>query len=125
MDDVTQDKRWQQIEGALACIAGIGFYLAVIAIFPWWAAIVLFFAPDLSFLGYLFGPRIGAVCYNTVHIYGFGAVLALAGYVMGWPVVFALGLLWAAHCGFDRMLGYGLKRSTAFTSTHMGEIGKK
>jgi len=104
--------------------AAIGFYLTVIAIFPWWAAILVFFAPDLAFAAYLAGPTIGALAYNTVHNYGACGGIAFAGYAMGWPIVFALGLLWIAHCGFDRLLGYGLKRPDAFTSTHMGPIGK-
>src|ERR1700751_4545015 len=34
----------------------------------WWLFIVLFLAPDLSFLAYLFGARPGAIAYNAVHI---------------------------------------------------------
>jgi len=124
MDGRTQDKRWQQVEGALALIAGVGFYLVVIPVFPWWLAILVFFAPDLSFAAYIAGPKIGALVYNSVHNYGVAGVLALIGYTAGWPVLFALGLLWAGHVGFDRMLGYGLKRADAFTSPHMGKIGK-
>lgn len=124
MDHQTQDKRWQQIEGALVFVAGVGFYVAVAGIFPWWMAILIFFAPDLSFAGYLGGPKTGAICYNVVHNYGVCAILALTGFLAGWPVIFAIGLLWVAHCGFDRMMGYGLKRTHAFTSTHMGNIGK-
>ena len=33
----------------------------------WWLFAVLFLAPDLSFLGYLAGPRTGAVVYNAAH----------------------------------------------------------
>ena len=33
----------------------------------WALFAVLFFAPDLSMLGYLVNPRIGAVAYNAVH----------------------------------------------------------
>jgi hypothetical protein len=36
-----------------------------------------------------------------------------------------LALIWAAHVGFDRMLGYGLKYPTAFGDTHMGRIGRQ
>lgn len=35
----------------------------------------------------------------------------------------ALGELWVAHAGFDRMLGYGLKSPEGFTVTHLGTIG--
>ena len=36
----------------------------------------------------------------------------------------ALGALWLAHSGFDRMLGYGLKAQTSFKDTHLGRLGK-
>ena len=31
----------------------------------WWLFAILFLAPDISFLGYLGGPRIGAIAYNA------------------------------------------------------------
>ena len=36
----------------------------------------------------------------------------------------SLALIWVAHIGFDRMLGYGLKYPTAFGHTHLGVVGK-
>jgi hypothetical protein len=30
----------------------------------------------------------------------------------------------AAHVGFDRALGYGLKLPTSFRDTHLGRIGR-
>ena len=44
---------------------------------PWWLFAVLFLAPDLSMLGYLAGPRIGAVAYNLVHSWASLVVLVL------------------------------------------------
>lgn len=38
------------------------------------------------------------------------------------PWITALGFLWLAHAGFDRMLGYGLKLRTGFQDTHPGRI---
>jgi hypothetical protein len=32
--------------------------------------------------------------------------------------------IWAAHVGFDRMLGYGLKYGTSFGDTHLGRRGR-
>ena len=80
--------------------------------------------PDLSFLGYLAGPRVGAFTYNAAHSY-IGSVaclgLSLAGSLQ-LPV--AVGLIWSAHIGFDRALGYGLKYSRGFSYTHLGPIGR-
>ncbi len=91
---------------------------------PWWAALLIFFAPDLSFVGYAWGPRIGAFVYNTVHIYAFGAALLAVGLVVAIPMLVTIGALCMAHAGFDRLLGYGLKSHEGFSFTHLGRIGK-
>lgn len=112
---------WQRIEGALVFAAGIAahFYFGSL---DWW--VLVFFVPDLSFAAYALGPRIGALVYNIVHVYAFGAVLFAAGLVFAMPLVTMLGLLWLAHSGFDRMFGYGLKSETGFHQTHLGPIGR-
>jgi hypothetical protein len=92
--------------------------------FAWWQALLIFFAPDLAFFGYLAGPKAGAIVYNAVHIYGFGAVVLALGALVDQPWISALGFLWLAHCGFDRMLGYGLKLPSGFHDTHLGRIGR-
>lgn len=87
-----------------------------------WAACILL--PDLALLAYLAGPRVGAACYNSTHsLLGAGACLglALAGAGGYWLTA---GLVWAAHIGFDRMLGYGLKYGSGFGHTHLGLIGR-
>ena len=115
---------WQRIEGALAFLAGLSIYPFMANMLPWWAAILLFFAPDLSFAAYALGDRVGAAVYNAVHIYGLGAVLMATGLILGAALPLALGALWLAHSGFDRMLGYGLKSPDGFTITHLGRIGR-
>ena len=114
---------WQKLEGVLVFGAGIAVHALQPETLPVWAAIAAFFAPDLSFAGYLAGPKVGAVTYNTVHIYGFGAAVMALGLLTGDPLLVSLGALWLAHSGFDRMLGYGLKLPSAFTETHLGRIG--
>ena len=88
----------------------------------WLAFAVLFFAPDLSFAGYVAGPRVGAALYNVAHSYVGPLILAatLPSVGAGLP----LALVWGAHIGFDRALGYGLKYPSAFGDTHLGRIGK-
>jgi len=90
----------------------------------WLLGVLLFFAPDLSFAGYLAGPRVGAVAYNLAHTYASPAVLAGLGWMLATSLLPTLALLWAAHIGFDRMLGYGLKLPTGFHDTHLGRIGR-
>ncbi len=88
-----------------------------------WGTFALFLlAPDVSFLGYLAGPKAGAVAYNLVHTY-VGPIICLAtGYFLAMPALTGAGLIWAAHIGMDRTLGYGLKYPAGFEFTHLGQL---
>ncbi len=89
-----------------------------------WMFAVLFFAPDLSFVGYAVSKKAGAVCYNAVHSYALHAALAVAGLLTGLAILWQVALIFAAHAAFDRSLGYGLKYAAGFHHTHLGPIGK-
>ena len=85
----------------------------------WWLFAALILVPDLSMLGYLRGPRLGAAAYNAAHTtLGPFALLAL-GYLGAMPLLTSLTLIWGAHVGLDRMMGYGLKYPWAFKATHL------
>jgi hypothetical protein len=71
-----------------------------------------------------FSAEINTLVYNLVHVYAFGTVIMAVGVGLDAPVVAALGAIWMAHSGLDRMLGYGLKSPEGFTVTHLGTIGK-
>lgn len=92
--------------------------------FSWLWFVVLILAPDLSMLGYLAGPRIGAVAYNTVHTLLAPAIVAALAWWLQMPLLVAGALLLLAHIAVDRLLGYGLKRSSGFQDTHLGQIGR-
>lgn len=115
-------------EGAALLAAAALLYGQTAA--SWWLFALLFFAPDLSFLGYLGGPRIGAVVYNAAHSLVAPLVLAMAGLLIPFGDdltsirLIAIALIWTAHIGFDRLLGYGLKYSAGFGYTHLGRIGR-
>lgn len=79
-----------------------------------------FLAPDLSFLAYLAGAPVGAAACNAVHSHV--APLALAAWALVSERPATVALIWMAHIGFDRLLGYGLKYSTAFRDTHLGQL---
>lgn len=89
-----------------------------------WLFAILFFAPDLSIVGYFLGPKAGAALYNAVHSYAAHAALAIAGVVADLPVLWQVALIFVAHAAFDRSLGYGLKYAAGFRHTHLGSIGK-
>jgi len=90
----------------------------------WWLFAILFLAPDLSFLGYLAGPRVGAITYNLLHTLAGPILLALVGLFVPYEPAMAVALIWLAHCGIDRALGYGLKYEAGFGFTHLGRIGR-
>lgn len=92
--------------------------------FSWPLFAVLILAPDLSMLGYLGGPRIGAIAYNIVHTLIVPAMLALAAWWLAAPLLMALALILLAHIAADRALGYGLKHASGFKDTHLGHIGR-
>ena len=106
---------------ALLGVATGGFALTGVS---WWIYAVLFLAPDLSVAAYGAGPRVGAMVYNGLHSSVLPALLAGVGAVSENMMVLGIAAVWAAHIGFDRMLGYGLKYGTGFHDTHLGRIGR-
>jgi len=89
---------------------------------PWLMFAVLFLVPDVSMVGYFASPRTGARIYNLGHTYIAPALMALVGVVIATPVLQLMALIWVAHIGFDRLLGYGLKYPSAFRATHLGSV---
>ena len=111
-----------RLEG-LAVLAAAGFgYVQFGA--GWGLFALLFLAPDLSMLGYLAGPRTGARLYNAAHSYLGALSLAAFGTLAAQPLALAIGLIWCAHIGLDRALGYGLKYGEDFGATHLGTLGR-
>lgn len=111
-----------RLEGAALFTAAVFIYWQNGA--SWWLFALLFLAPDLSFLGYLGGPRIGAIVYNAAHTLIGPLALALLGLLLPVAGLVAAALIWIAHIGFDRLLGYGLKYGAGFGYTHLGRIGR-
>ena len=89
----------------------------------WWLFVILFLAPDLSFAAYLAGPKVGAVVYNGAHSYVAPMALMATGFGMNWPLALSIAMIWLAHIGMDRAVGYGLKYFAGFGFTHLGLIG--
>jgi hypothetical protein len=105
-------------------LLGLGTWAFSLTGHSWWLYAGLFLAPDLSFAAYLAGARVGARIYNALHTTLGPAVVAAIGLAIGAPLALALAAIWAAHIGFDRALGYGLKYGHDFHATHLGRIGR-
>jgi hypothetical protein len=113
---------WQRLEGlAMLFLSTFAYWQmgGTVLLFG-----VLFLVPDLSMLGYTFGTRAGATAYNLFHNYAVPVALVIVGGWTNHETIMFVALIWIAHIGFDRMLGYGLKHPTSFQDTHLGRIGR-
>ena len=90
----------------------------------WWLFAILFLAPDLSFLAYLTDAKTGAIVYNAAHSYLAPVALMTLGFALADPLTLSIAMIWLAHIGIDRALGYGLKYAAGFGVTHLGSIGE-
>lgn len=88
----------------------------------WGLFVLTFLAPDLFMLGYLFNVQVGAALYNLVHTMTAPVILFACGTLASQRTATALALIWAAHIGFDRLLGFGLKYPTKFKDTHLHRV---
>lgn len=107
----------QRIEGAVVASAALGVL--------WWldagllTIAVFALAPDISMLGYVQNPRVGAAIYNAFHVYVGPLALGATGLWLGGELALVIAATWVAHIGVDRAVGYGLKFPDAFDHTHL------
>jgi hypothetical protein len=94
-----------------------------------------FFSPDLSTIGYVMNPRLGAWtlrlrstqggAYNLIHYKRLSVALYALRALFSVPwLMFVARSAPLGHSSFDRVLGYGLKHEDAFQNTHLGRIGR-
>ena len=88
----------------------------------WGRFAAFFLAPDISMLGYLFGKKVGARAYNSVHTYVGPFLLWAVVYFANRPSLLPVCVIWIAHIGFDRLLGCGLKYDADFKDTHLRRL---
>jgi hypothetical protein len=109
-----------RLEGLALAVAAVVVYFH--EDYSVWLFVALILAPDLSFAGYLAGPRVGAIVYNVAHTTIGPLALGTVCLVNGGGLEVKLALIWLAHIGADRLLGYGLKYPTAFKDTHLQRV---
>ncbi|WP_370400996.1 DUF4260 domain-containing protein [Sulfitobacter sp. JB4-11] len=88
----------------------------------WLMFALLILVPDLAMLGYLAGKRAGALSYNLAHSTLIPWALLGLAYWTASPLMIHLGLIWMAHIGLDRAIGYGLKYASGFKDTHLARV---
>ncbi len=109
-----------RIEGAVVLTLSVLLYARHEG--NWLLFALLILAPDLSALGYLAGAKVGVATYNLFHTYVLPSALAAYGLLWNNPVAVSLALIWFAHIGMDRLVGYGLKYESGFKDTHLGRV---
>jgi len=108
------------LEYVIALIITVFFYGHLD--FSWLYFMVFLLLPDITMIGYLLNPKIGAVFYNIGHSFVLPALLLVIGFLMSSSILLMIALIWLAHIFLDRALGYGLKYEEAFQKTHLQQI---
>ncbi len=111
-----------RLEGLTLFASMVGLY--AVGGGSWWLFAALFLLPDLSFAAYLAGREAGAFVYNAAHSYLAPVALMTTGFAAADSLVLSIAMIWLAHIGIDRALGYGLKYEAGFGFTHLGRIGR-
>lgn len=111
-------------------LEGLVLFTAALIVFAsthqhWWWVPILLFVPDIFMAGYVRSTRLGALTYNIGHTYLLPITMTLYSWHVHRRLLLAIGLIWMAHIGMDRVLGYGLKYDDDFKHTHLGDMGKK
>lgn len=109
-----------RLEGAAVLIFSVILFNQWPGHWVWFA--VLFLSPDLFMLGYLADKSAGTAIYNLGHTYVSPLVLWGILWSAGDAAWLWLPVIWLAHIGFDRLMGYGLKYETAFKDTHLQKV---
>ena len=109
-----------RLEGLLEFAAAVALYAYLGG--NGWIFALLLLTPDIAMLGYLRNPRVGAFFYNLAHLSALPLALAVIAFLIGANTTVLLALIWIAHIGMDRAVGYGLKSPDSFKSTHLGNL---
>lgn len=108
-------------------LEGLAVFVGSIALFAdqggrWWVFALLILSFDLAMLGYLSNPKLGSIIYNLGHTYILPALVMLLAVLGDSSFGLEFALIWFAHIGADRMLGFGLKYTDDFKTTHFSRV---
>ncbi len=120
MKNLTMPNLLLRLEGTAVLIITLIFYAQLD--YSWLTFALLILAPDLAMLGYVINNQVGSWSYNLFHTYTVPLFLGLLAISLANPIMSQIALIWLAHIGMDRVVGYGLKYPTAFKKTHLSHI---
>ena len=116
----TSPKLLLHVEGTAIFLTSLIFYHSLNL--SWLTFIIFLLAPDLIMLTYLINTRIGSLTYNIIHTYALPLSLTALALLLDWSLGLQTALIWTAHIGLDRMVGYGLKYPDNFKHTHLNQV---
>ncbi|OEH94094.1 DUF4260 domain-containing protein [Bacillus solimangrovi] len=105
------------IEGLFVLLISVYFYGQIDG--SWWIFFLCLLIPDISMLGYMINNAIGSTIYNIVHSYVIPLTLIIFSVNLQQDLMLTLSLIWIAHIGMDRTVGYGLKYPSNPKNTHL------
>jgi len=108
---------WLRLEGIAALAAGIALFQQIGGNFLW--LIPLLVLPDISMVGFLRGPALGAFTYNLIHNFAVALLALGAGVALNIPALAVTGAILVAHTGMDRALGFGIRYSDDPKRSHL------
>jgi hypothetical protein len=108
------------LEGLVVLVGALIFYAALNG--HWLLFILLFLVPDLSFLAYFAGRKTGSIIYNIVHSCVLPFILFMIGLLYDHALTMQIAVIWFAHIGTDRLVGYGLKYPNDFKTSHLSRV---
>ena len=108
------------LEGAAILALSVLFYRYFG--FGWGPFALFILAPDLTGLLYFGNKRIFTLAYNLAHTLVFPLALGGISLIFGSTLGLQIALIWLAHIGMDRAIGYGLKYPTSFNQTHLSRV---
>jgi hypothetical protein len=121
-----QKQTWS-MPGVLLRLEGTAVFIMAVWVYSWfdfsWLAFVLLLLwPDLAFVVYAISPRWGSIVYNLLHSYSLPLALTAVTHALTWSLGLQIALIWLAHIGLDRTVGYGLKYTGQFKQTHLSRV---
>lgn len=108
-------------------LEGLALFASAVVIyanqnFSWGAFALYLLAPDLAIIVYAINQRSGQIVYNILHTTIFPLALAVFSIINTNRLGLQIALIWLAHIGMDRTIGYGFKYPGSFTETHFSRI---
>jgi len=115
------------LPGVLLRLEGAAVLAAAVIVYydrgwSWLAFALLLLVPDVGLLALLAGPRTGAYVYDALHVYVGPVALLVASLLGDWPPGMQVAVIWLAHIGMDRLVGYGLRYPTGARETHLQRV---